>query len=81
MLKFNINNIRLKLLLSFYFRKNKDLIYITSKYFNKKRLYIPEFLKKKIFQFTYNGNFHINFHIIYIKISFSIYIKGLFKRL
>ena len=35
--------------------------------------------EKKVFQLTHNENFYIDFYITYVKISFLIYIKKLFK--
>ena len=62
------------------FKLRNDLIYYTFEK-NKKRLYISTIMKQKMFRVIHDLNIHDNFHRTYNRITNSIYIRQLIKRL
>ena len=66
----------MKLLLSFRFHKNENLIYIISEYLDRERLYIFEFLKKRIVQLAYNENFYIIFTLFILESHFRFILRN-----
>ena len=62
------------------FEKYNDLLYYIVDE-ERQRLCISEFIKQKMFQIAYDQSYHDEFHKIYDRLRYTIYIKHLNKRL
>ena len=63
------------------FKLREGLIYYTNFDDERERLYIPNALKKEVFELAHDRQHHGGYHRIYDRISNSIYLRHLFKHL